>query len=59
MVGSKPVVPLRDDNPTRITPYVTYGIIAVNILVFLFEASLMGSPLWSNFSEPGQWFQQS
>ncbi len=34
------MVPLRDDNPTRITPYVTYGLIAVNILVFLYEISL-------------------
>lgn len=37
------MVPLRDANPTRITPYVTYGLIAINILVFLFESSLMGS----------------
>ncbi len=34
------MVPLRDDNPTRITPYVTYGLIAVNIIVFLYELSL-------------------
>jgi membrane associated rhomboid family serine protease len=34
------VVPLRDDNPTRITPYVTYGLIAANILVFLYELTL-------------------
>lgn len=34
------MVPLRDDNPTRITPYVTYGLIAVNILVFIYELSL-------------------
>jgi len=34
------VVPLRDDNPTRIVPYVTYGLIAINILVFLYELSL-------------------
>jgi membrane associated rhomboid family serine protease len=35
-----PVVPIRDDNPTTITPYVTYGLIAVNVLAFLYEASL-------------------
>lgn len=34
------MVPLRDENPTRITPYVTYGLIAVNILVFIYEISL-------------------
>ena len=32
--------PLSDDNPTRITPYVTYGLIALNVLVFLNELSL-------------------
>lgn len=32
--------PLSDDNPTRITPYVTYGIIAANILVFLYQITL-------------------
>lgn len=34
------MVPLRDENPTRITPFVTYGLIAANILVFLYELSL-------------------
>lgn len=34
------MVPLRDDNPTQITPYVTYALIAANILVFLYELSL-------------------
>ncbi|MBD1869194.1 rhomboid family intramembrane serine protease [Oculatella sp. FACHB-28] len=34
------MVPLRDDNPTQITPYVTYGLILLNILVFFYEASL-------------------
>ena len=36
----KPVVPLRDNNPITITPYVTYGLIAANILAFLYEANL-------------------
>jgi membrane associated rhomboid family serine protease len=35
-----PVVPIRDDNPVTITPYVTYGLIAVNVLAFLYEANL-------------------
>lgn len=34
------MVPIRDDNPTTITPYVTYGLIAANVIAFLFEASL-------------------
>jgi membrane associated rhomboid family serine protease len=36
----KSVVPLHDETPTEITPYVTYGLIVVNILVFLYEISL-------------------
>ena len=34
------MVPLRDNNPTKITPYVTYALIAINILVFIYELSL-------------------
>ncbi|ARV61792.1 rhomboid family intramembrane serine protease [Nostocales cyanobacterium HT-58-2] len=34
------MVPIRDDNPITITPYVTYGLIALNVLAFLYEASL-------------------
>jgi membrane associated rhomboid family serine protease len=34
------VFPLYDENPTRITPYFTYGLIGMNILVFLHEISL-------------------
>lgn len=34
------MVPLRDENPARITPYVTYGLIIVNVLVFLHELTL-------------------
>jgi membrane associated rhomboid family serine protease len=34
------VVPIRDNNPTTITPYVTFGLIAANVLAFLYEASL-------------------
>ncbi|MGK7916811.1 MAG: rhomboid family intramembrane serine protease [Prochloraceae cyanobacterium] len=34
------MVPLHDDNPTRITPYLTYGLIVVNVLVFFHELSL-------------------
>jgi membrane associated rhomboid family serine protease len=34
------MVPLRDENPTRITPYITYSLIAINFLVFLYELTL-------------------
>jgi len=34
------VVPLKDDNPTQTTAYVTYGLVALNILVFLYELTL-------------------
>jgi membrane associated rhomboid family serine protease len=34
------VVPLRDDNPTRIVPVVTYAILVINIVVFVYELSL-------------------
>ncbi|GAB4460251.1 MAG: rhomboid family intramembrane serine protease [Armatimonadaceae bacterium] len=31
------MIPLRDDNPTRIVPFVTYLIIAANLVIFLME----------------------
>lgn len=34
------MVPLKDENPVKITPYVTYSLIAVNILVFVYELNL-------------------
>lgn len=34
------MVPLRDENPTRTIPFVTYGIIALNILIFIYETTL-------------------
>lgn len=34
------MVPLRDENPTQITAYVTYALIAANILVFIYELTL-------------------
>jgi len=39
------VFPLHDDNPTRITPFVTYGLIGMNVFIFLFEANLPESQL--------------
>lgn len=37
--------PLYDENPTRTTPYFTYGIIGMNVLVFLHEVSLSNTQL--------------
>jgi membrane associated rhomboid family serine protease len=34
------MIPLRDVIPSRTTPFVTVGLIAVNVVVFLFEMSL-------------------
>jgi membrane associated rhomboid family serine protease len=34
------MIPLRDVIPSRTTPFVTVGLIAVNVLAFLFEMSL-------------------
>ena len=34
------MIPLRDTQPSRTTPIVTVGIIAVNVLVFLYQFSL-------------------
>lgn len=34
------MVPLKDENPIRITPYATYILIAINILVFFYEGTL-------------------
>jgi membrane associated rhomboid family serine protease len=34
------MIPLRDDQPRFSTPYVTYFLVALNVLVFLFELSV-------------------
>jgi membrane associated rhomboid family serine protease len=31
------MIPLRDENPTHITPFVNYSLIAINILVFIYQ----------------------
>ncbi|MBW4684435.1 MAG: rhomboid family intramembrane serine protease [Komarekiella atlantica HA4396-MV6] len=43
------MVPLRDNNPTTITPYITYGIIAINILVFIYQLNLTPQQLQGFF----------
>ncbi len=37
--------PLYDENPTRITPFLTYGLIGMNVIVFLHEVSLSNAQL--------------
>jgi membrane associated rhomboid family serine protease len=39
------VVPLHDNNPTRITPYVTYTLIGINVFVFLHQLTLSSRQL--------------
>jgi membrane associated rhomboid family serine protease len=39
-VGRIDVIPIRDINPVRRAALVTYGLIAVNIVVFLYEVSM-------------------
>jgi len=39
------MVPIRDNVPTRIVPYVTYGLVAANILAFIYEADLQPQQL--------------
>ena len=34
------MIPIRDDNPTHITPIITYLLILVNIIVFIFQMML-------------------
>jgi membrane associated rhomboid family serine protease len=43
------MVPLRDENPIKITPYVTYILIAINIVVFVYELSLNPNQLETFF----------
>jgi len=37
------MIPLRDDNPTDITPVVTFSFIAACVLVFLYQTTLSGT----------------
>jgi membrane associated rhomboid family serine protease len=34
------MIPLRDTNPSRTVPFITYALIAANLMVFLYEFSL-------------------
>lgn len=39
------MVPLHDNNPTRTTPVITYGLIGLNLFIFLYEIMLSGPAL--------------
>jgi membrane associated rhomboid family serine protease len=45
------VFPLYDENPTRVTPYFTYGLIGMNVLVFFHELSLSTAQLNQFFNQ--------
>jgi membrane associated rhomboid family serine protease len=38
------MIPLRDENPTYITPYVNYSLIVINILVYIYQVFLTPDP---------------
>ena len=59
------MIPLRDDNPRRTVPFVTYGLVALNVLAFVWELSLgprLQDVLFSmafipaRYWIPGNWF---
>ncbi|WOD40213.1 rhomboid family intramembrane serine protease [Nodosilinea sp. E11] len=43
------MVPLHDNNPTKIKPWVNYGLIAINILVFIYALTLSPEQLQGFF----------
>ncbi len=47
------LLPLRDSNPSGTRPYVTYGLIALNVLVYLFEVTLSDQQLREFFLRYG------
>lgn len=44
------MVPLHDNNPTRTTPVVTYGLIGLNIFIFIYEI-MLPAPAFQRFIE--------
>ena len=43
--------PIGDDNPTRRTSYVTYGLIAINVLVFFYQMKLQNQAVVTGSGE--------
>src|SRR5436853_2739448 len=53
------MIPLRDDNPTTLTPVVTVSLIVLNCLVFLYQLSLGPAEerfILSYATVPAEWF---
>jgi membrane associated rhomboid family serine protease len=34
------MIPIKDDNPTRTFPIINYALIAINVAVFFYQATL-------------------
>ena len=54
------MIPLRDENPTTITPVVTVALIVLNCLVFLYQVSLGSAEerfIASFAAVPAEWFR--
>ncbi len=47
------MVPLHDNNPTKITPWVNYGLIVANVLVFVYALTLSPNQLQGFFQTYG------
>lgn len=45
------MIPLNDLNPTRRTPWLTWGLIALNVVIFLWESSLSEEALFQLFTQ--------
>jgi membrane associated rhomboid family serine protease len=45
------MIPIRDDQPSFGTPHITYFLIAINLLIFLFEATLNPRELHALFAQ--------
>src|SRR4029077_21169187 len=39
-IRARTMIPIRDDQPRFSTPYMTYGLIGLNLLIYFFESSL-------------------
>src|SRR5437016_7281777 len=53
------MIPLRDENPTTLTPVVTVSLIVLNCLVFLYQLSLGPAEerfILSYAAVPAEWF---
>ncbi|MEB3221215.1 MAG: rhomboid family intramembrane serine protease [Candidatus Sericytochromatia bacterium] len=47
------MLPLRDENPRRTTPWVTYGLLAANVLAFAYQLTLPQAALASHLATWG------